>query len=279
MLSVSSVSGKIPQQKNYLIFDLDKWLNYHPLISIVSAHNPTPTRSDDLLKQGLADQLRAEIVSGSLVPGERIVERAWAQKYGVAQASIREAINILEKDGFVTKRPGQTAQVISLSDVDIAQLYEVRAALEGMAARLAASARPDVTTLMSLVSGMQNAVASDDADRLVECDLNFHVELCRLAGNRHLQEHAVRILRPFFAFFRLRLTASDGGLSTWHKDVEAHKKIVDLIADGEADLAEHYVRRSMERFAQTAHKNWMPIPNDPTGVSEERLRPGGAVFS
>jgi DNA-binding GntR family transcriptional regulator len=246
----------------------------------VSAHNPTPTRSDDLLKHELADQLRAEIVSGTLAPGERIVERAWAQKYGVAQASIREAINILEKDGFVAKRPGQTAQVIHLTDLDITQLYEVRAALEGMAARLAAAVRPDVSMLMSWVSGMGEAVAGNDADRLVECDLNFHLELFQLANNRHLQEHGIRILRPFFAFFRLRLTAREGGLATWHKDVEAHKMIVDLIADGEADMAEHYVRRSMGRFAQTAHRNWMPVPDHPeTGVSAERLRPGGTVFS
>jgi DNA-binding GntR family transcriptional regulator len=240
----------------------------------VSAHNPTPNRSDDLLKHGLAERLRAEIVSGSLAPGERIVERVWAQKYRVAQASIREAINILEKDGFVTKRPGQTAQVIHLTDLDIAQLYEVRAALEGMAARLAAVARPDVSMLMSWVSGMRDAIASNNADRLVECDLNFHLELSRLANNPHLQEHAVRILRPFFAFFRLRLTASEGGLATWHKDVEAHQKIVDLIADGEGDLAEHYVRRSMGRFAQTAQKNWMPLPNLPnTKFPVERVRP------
>lgn len=115
--------------------------------------------------------------------------------------------------------------------------------------------------LMSWVSGMRDAVASNNADRLVECDLNFHLELSRLANNPHLQDHAFRILRPFFAFFRLRLAASEGGLATWHKDVDAHQKIVDLIADGEGDLAERYVRRSMGRFAQTAQNNWMPPPN------------------
>jgi DNA-binding GntR family transcriptional regulator len=246
----------------------------------VSAHKPTPTRSDDLLKHELAAQLRAEIVNGSLAPGERIVERVWAQKFGAAQASIREAINILEKDGFVTKRSGQTAQVIHLTELDIAQLYEVRAALEGMAARLAAATRPDVSTLQSLVAGMRDAVARNDADRYVECDLNFHLELSRLANNPHLLEHSLRILLPFFAFFRLRLTAREGGLASWHNDVEAHQKIVDLIADGESDLAEHYVRRSMDRFAQTAQKNWMPAPNhSEASDSPERMRPSGTTFS
>lgn len=217
-----------------------------------------PTRTDDLLKHGLADRLRSEIVSGSLAPGQRIVERVWAQKYSVAQASIREAINILEKDGFVTKRPGQTAQVIHLTDRDIVQLYEVRAALEGMAARLAAFANSDVSILNSRINGMHEAVATNNADAYVECDLAFHQEICRLANNPHLQEHIVRILRPFFAFFRLRLAVSEDSLATWHKDVEAHQRIADLIAEGEGDLAEHYVRKSMGRFAQTARMNWMP---------------------
>ena len=229
--------------------------------SIVSAqpqNAKNPTRSEDLLKHGLADQLRAEIVKGFLAPGQRIVERVWAQKYGVAQASIREAINILERDGFVTKRPGQTAEVIHFTELDIVQVYQVRAALEGMAAHLAALLRPDVSGLNALLQGMRDAIAQDDADELVNCDLNFHLELCRLASNPHLEEHAVRVLRPFFAFFRLRLATREGNLASWHRDVATHQRIVDLIADGEGDLAESYVKKGMGQFALTAKKNWSP---------------------
>jgi len=215
------------------------------------------------LKDGLAGRFLAEIVNGSLSAGERIVERVWAQKFGVAQASIREAINILEKDGFVTKESGQSARVIHLSEKDVVQLYQVRGALEGLAAYQAALSRPDVSELNSIVMRMRTAAAENDADELVDCDLKFHLRLCKLADNPHLEEHAVRILVPFFAFFRLRLSASGRGVSTWDKDVEAHQKIVDLIAEGEAELAEHYVRKAMGRFASTANKNWIPHDNEP----------------
>jgi len=227
----------------------------------MSAHDQfinSKLASEDLLKNGLADRLRAEIVGGSLAPGERIVERIWAQKYGVAQASIREAINILEKNGFVIKQPGQTAQVIHLTDTDIAQIYQVRAALEGMAAYLAASSTPDVSELRAIVGNMRKATAENNPDEMVDCDLKFHLELCRLAENPHLMDHAVRILLPFFAFFRLRVVASGRGIGTWDRDVDAHHRIVDLIEEGEAALAEHYVRAAMGRFAGTAQKNWMP---------------------
>jgi len=218
----------------------------------------TRTTSEELLKDGLAGRFLAEIVNGSLSPGERIVERVWAQKFGVAQASIREAINILEKDGFVTKESGQSARVIHLSEKDVVQLYQVRGALEGLAAYEAALTRPDLSELNSIVMRMRTAAAENNADELVGCDLKFHLQLCKLADNPHLLEHAARILLPFFAFFRLRLSASKQGVSTWDKDVEAHQKIVDLIGEGEAELAEHYVRKAMGRFAKTANKNWIP---------------------
>ena len=225
--------------------------------------SPTRTSSEELLKDGLAGRFLAEIVNGSLSPGERIVERVWAQKFGVAQASIREAINILEKDGFVTKESGQSARVINLSEKDVVQLYQVRGALEGLAAYQAALSRPDVSELNSIVMRMRTAAAENDADELVDSDLKFHLQLCKLAATPHLEEHAVRILLPFFAFFRLRLSASKQGVSTWDKDVEAHQKIVDLIAEGEAELAEHYVRKAIGRFANTANKNWIPHDNQP----------------
>jgi len=214
--------------------------------------------AEDLLKHDLAERLLAEIVSGALSPGNRIVERIWAQKFGVAQASIREAINILEKDGFVTKASGKSARVILLSERDVAHLYQVRAALEGLAVYLAALSQPDVSELNGIVACMRKATAENNADDLVDHDLRFHMHLCKLADNPHLTDHSTRILLPFFTFFRLRLTSNGRGVSTWDKDVEAHQKIVDLISEGEATLAEHYVRKAMNRFAHTAHKNWTP---------------------
>ena len=56
-----------------------------------------------LLKENLAVQLREEILGGRLVPGEKIIEGRWARQLGVAQVSIREALNILAAEGFVTK--------------------------------------------------------------------------------------------------------------------------------------------------------------------------------
>jgi len=209
-----------------------------------------------LIKNHLSDQLRVEILNGSLKPGERIVEGKWAAKFGVAQASIREAINMLAQEGFVTKAPGRSARVIHLSEADVAYIYQLRGAIEGLAARLAAQSRRDLNVLQAMLDSMRESARTGDREHLIDCDLLYHLALCEISHNPYLIEHARRILVPLFAFVRMRVSASGQSTSAWEKDLEAHQKIIDLIREGESDVAEQYVKRAMERFAKTAYGYW-----------------------
>jgi DNA-binding GntR family transcriptional regulator len=94
------------------------------------------SESRGLLKENLAVQLREAILAGKILPGEKIIEGRWARQFGVAQVSIREALNILTTEGFVTKGHGRSARVLKLGDPEIIQIYQLRGALEGLAARL-----------------------------------------------------------------------------------------------------------------------------------------------
>src|SRR5258708_16787182 len=137
--------------------------------------------TNGLVKTNLADRLRREIVTGSLAPGERIVEGKWAVKFGVAQGSIREAINILMQDGFITKESGRSARVINLSEGDVAHLYDLRGAIEGLAAQLAAVAQPDFRRLQAAVHNMREAALAGKRERPFGFDLPLPVELWRLS--------------------------------------------------------------------------------------------------
>ena len=212
--------------------------------------------TDGLVKHDLAERLRREIINGSLPPGVRIIERKWALKFGVAQGSIREAIHILAQDGFVTKESGRSARVIHLSEEDVAKLYELRGAIEGLAARLAAAAQPDLTALQATVDAMRQSAIAGSFDGLLDSDLRFHLELCKISGNTYLLEHARRILLPFFAFVRMRVAASGQETSAWDKDLEAHQRIILLLREGEGEVAELYVKKAMARFSKTAYDNW-----------------------
>ena len=214
------------------------------------------------VKHDLADRLRTEIMNGSLPSGDRIVEGKWARKFGVAQGSIREAINILALEGFINKEAGRSARVVHLTEVDVAQLYELRGALEGLAARLAAKTRPDLSKLESAVAGMRRAASEGNCEALLQHDLQFHLRLCELSGNPFIVEQSRRVLVPFFAFVRMRVATSGQTTSPWDKDLEAHQRIIDFLREGEDDVAELYVKRAMARFAKNAYDNWQNRASD-----------------
>src|SRR6267154_1189517 len=86
-----------------------------------SGDGNSATRS--LLKESLATKLREEILAGRIAPGEKITEGRWARQFGVAQVSIREALNILTADGYVTKGHGRSARVLKLRDRVIFSIF------------------------------------------------------------------------------------------------------------------------------------------------------------
>jgi DNA-binding GntR family transcriptional regulator len=223
------------------------------VLILATVSNPA---TDGLVKHDLADRLRKEILSGVLQPGARIVEAKWASKFGVAQGSIREAINILAQAGFVSKASGRSARVIHFSEGDIVHIYQVRGAIEGLAARLASRAGTNLNVLQATVDVMRESASKASLEGLLDCDLLFHLELCELSRNPYLIEHARRILIPFFAFVRMRVAVSGQEASAWDRDLEAHQRIIDLLREGEGEIAERYVKNAMDRFAKTAYDNW-----------------------
>jgi DNA-binding GntR family transcriptional regulator len=224
-----------------------------------------------LVKHTVADCLRKEIASGGLRPGARIVEGTWARKFGVAQGSIREAINLLAQDGFVTKAAGRSARVVNLSEENVLQIFELRATLEGLAARLIAQRAGDVGAVEEALDLMRRALRNERPEDMLDADLKFHLELCRLSDNCYLLEHARKILLPLFAFARIRVLSTGQDAAVWGKDIEAHQRIVDLIKEGQGDVAEQYVRHAIARFGQSAYHNWERKP-DPANLGRSRRR-------
>ncbi|HLH33373.1 MAG TPA: GntR family transcriptional regulator [Alloacidobacterium sp.] len=215
--------------------------------------------SDDdslLIKQSLAAKLREQIIAGQLMPGQRIIEGFWARKFGVAQTSVREAINLLINEGFATKASGRSARVTFYSEGDIAQIYELRAALEGLAARLTTQRQPNLGPLETALRELRKATKGRDVRKLIEADLNFHLCLCELSGNRFLYTQMRTLLVPLFAFVAMRVVQSHQTAQAWETDLERHKRIIELIREGDGLAAEFAVRGAMQQFAQRAYEIW-----------------------
>lgn len=216
----------------------------------------TPQSSGALLKEQVADRLRSEIIGGRLAPRQRVVEGKWARDFGVAQASVREAINILIGEGFLTKDSGRSARVTNYSEHDVASMYQVRSVLEGLAARLVTQRKVSVDAVEMELAGMESAIERGDMRVLLRHDLDYHLKLSELSGNPFLHESAKRLLVPLFAFVLLRVVKSGQGPDAWAADLPRHRRILDLIREGDSEIAEQYVRRSYKQFVSSAYAVW-----------------------
>jgi len=142
----------------------------------------------------LSDQVKAflidAIMGGEYKPGDRIIESALARQLGVSQAPVREAICELAQMGFLETEPYKGTSVRSFTPGELWEVYTVRAALEALAARLAAPrvSDDDIETLQGILDEMLEAGRKQDLDRMTELDNDFHRTILQIANNSLLYQ-------------------------------------------------------------------------------------------
>jgi DNA-binding GntR family transcriptional regulator len=149
---------------------------------------PTGEEHARSLRDAVTDALRGRIASGDLPPGTRVVERQVAEQLGVSRVPVREALRVLEREGFVEERATRGMVVRRLDDDDVEMLFAVRESLEALLAeRLVA--RLDDSGLAALDDVIATASAHDSAGRHAEAvaaNAEFHALLVDLADSRVL---------------------------------------------------------------------------------------------
>ncbi|MGY6704421.1 GntR family transcriptional regulator [Roseinatronobacter sp.] len=136
--------------------------------------------------QGAYDRLLEDIRLGVLLPGARLREVELAARLGISRTPVREALRRLEADGLVEHLPRQGASLRRLGYAEVMELYEMRAVLEGTAARLAARAASDLE-LLELSEINTAMTASDLPSEVARLNRQFHTSLINAAKNRYLQ--------------------------------------------------------------------------------------------
>ncbi len=150
----------------------------------------TPPTAFEPEPQRVARALRDQIVVGERAPGSKLVERDLADELGVSRVPVREALRLLVAEGLVTPRPRTWAVVRTFTDDDVDDLLDVRAALEGLAARRAAEHR-DPSRLGALADALgreDDAARRGDAVAARRAAADFHEALLAAAGNTVLDE-------------------------------------------------------------------------------------------
>lgn len=199
------------------------------------AHRAQAAPLSDLAFEALAEA----IIDGRIGPGAKLNEPELARSLGISRGPLREAVRRLEEQGLVRRRPRAGVRAVALSPEAMIDMFIVREALEGMAARLAAERRTegDVTALRRLVASQSDALLEPVPVRGV---WNFHGAIARIAASPRITEvlesQLYRLIRQFR--HKERIGGGRGGRS-----VEEHRRIVEAIAERDAELAELLMRR------------------------------------
>lgn len=187
-------------------------------------------------------QLRVDIVEGAIPPGSKLSETELSTKYQVSRAVIREAINRLESCHLVERKANVGARIVSLTPEGLIQLYQVREALEGMAARLAAKNMSDeeIADLTALLDNHFQTVKGGESYYQEAGDLDFHYRIILGSKNQHLIEVLVNGIYHLIRMYRVQLGMAGPRVTT---AFDEHKHVVQAIANRDEELAEMLMRR------------------------------------
>lgn len=137
------------------------------------------------VRERVLANLRQEIIAGRLGPGDRLVERELAERFGVSRVPVREAIRALVAEGFVHFETPRRTVVRRLTPNDVRELFELREALEVYAAGLAASrATPEeLAEVEELLDRAAAATEAGDAEVITDINSRLHDSIVAIAGN------------------------------------------------------------------------------------------------
>ncbi len=200
------------------------------------------------LRDVVFETLRDAIIQGRLKPGERLMEIQLAEEMGVSRTPVREAMRKLELEGLIVMVPRKGAYVAGISVKDIVDVFEVRAALESLAAGLAAEriTEQELEELERALVQISEA-SGGNLDAVVQKDTNFHEIIYRASRNQRLMQ-IITHLQEQIQRFRTTSLSRPGRTKT---AIEEHRKIVEAISERNVELAQALAREHIESAEQS----------------------------
>jgi DNA-binding GntR family transcriptional regulator len=192
---------------------------------------PAPGANGLPLRDHVRERIRRGIADGRWTPGARLVERDLAAEFEVSRVPVREALQMLEREGFVELMPRRGAVVRQLTPAVVSDLFDIRQALEVLAARAAAVRIDDggLQRLHGVLDEGRRALEADDHVWSGSANTAFHETILDLAGNEPLRD----LLEPLAG--RLKWLFRQ---TTDYARVQAeHEQLYAALAAGDAELA------------------------------------------
>lgn len=196
------------------------------------------------LREVVFETIRNAIISGSLKPGERLMEVQMAERLGVSRTPIREAIRKLELEGLIIMLPRKGAYIADLSVKDLTEVLEIRAALEGMATGLAVTRinESEIEELELIALKFHKALENGDLEELLFQDSQFHETIFKASRNERLIQLNNNLREQVQRFREMYLKK----INRSKKTSMEHFDIVEAISRRDISKAEKLARKHIE---------------------------------
>jgi DNA-binding GntR family transcriptional regulator len=210
----------------------------------------TGTTADDMTVDAY-ETLRQEILSGKLLPNERLIEADLVARLGARRSGVRAALTRLAHEGLVEHERNRGAKVRRVGELEAIEIVETRAVLEGLLARKAAAhATPsDVRHLHEAIARMRALLDRGDLLGSSQQNVELHERILQIADHG-TAARVVSTLNSQVVRFQYRTMLQPGRPESSYAE---HVAIVDAIAKGDGDAAEAAMRRHLSAVAETLH--------------------------
>jgi DNA-binding GntR family transcriptional regulator len=206
------------------------------------------------LREAIADSIRESIISGKLKPGERVMETSMAKILGVSRTPTREAFLQLDSEGFLEVMPRKGAIVTNLSARNAKNIYDVRSALEGLAARLTAEYINDQTIdeLIYLNDQMKNYAEknTDNHKKIIGINHQFHDVINKSSQNDKLYQMLDLLRKQTMRYNQIYLSF----IQNLKRSIEDHTKIIKALKTRSGSLAEDIMRKHVDAAGEALVK-------------------------
>lgn len=209
--------------------------------------NETINTEDKTLSGQITEALREAIVKGKIKPGEKLNEPRLAEQYQISRGPLREAIRRLVAMRLVTHVPHVGASVVDFELKSIMELYDVREALEGKAAALAAQnmSDNDIEQLHTLLAIHQAHYDNHQGEYMqAEGDFDFHYQIIKGSGNEMLTNQLCNELYHLIRMFRFQTSRYK---KRSNRALKEHSQLIYAIEERDPVMAEMLMRRHISR--------------------------------
>ncbi|WP_188262148.1 GntR family transcriptional regulator [Azospirillum tabaci] len=170
----------------------------------------------------------------------RLEERQLSELLGVSRTPIREALTLLEQEGFIRLQPRRGIFVIRKTKAEIVEMIQVWAALESMAGRMVAqqATDEDIRTLWDLFRNFEMRNPKEHVNEYSDANIAFHKSIIRLSGSKLIQEMTDNLFIHIRAIRKLTI----GQDNRAERSINDHKEIIKALERRDVDQAEHLIR-------------------------------------